>query len=190
MVAFSRGSFIYITKSAQLCCIQSPARPTRPSACLPVNTIHMIIISIHNATRERERERIPSNSIPAETSITCTQVATSAQLWELPRCATAFRSNCTRASLHSRPHRTTHYRAKRQQSRDEPTAFQISPTCARQLIIPWVTANRVPFLQRTRPRHAQPGVHTQDASCILRSGIASPVQLRSVALDTQTCASN
>jgi hypothetical protein len=30
-----------------------------------------------------------------------------------------------------------------------------------QLIIPWVrrsgAANRVPFLQRTRPRHAQPG---------------------------------
>jgi hypothetical protein len=32
--------------------------------------------------------------------------------------------------------------------------------------------------------------HTQDASCILRLGIASPLQLRSVALDTQTCASN
>jgi hypothetical protein len=42
--------------------------------------------------------------------------------------------------------------------------------------------------------HATPsqenGVHTQDASYILSSGIASPVQLRSVALDTQTCASN
>jgi hypothetical protein len=36
-----------------------------------------------------------------------------------------------------------------------------SPTCARQLIIPWLrrsgAVNRVPFLQRTRPRHSHPG---------------------------------
>jgi hypothetical protein len=44
---------------------------------------HMLMLSIHNATRKREGERIPSNQKPTETSIQCSQVATSAQQWEL-----------------------------------------------------------------------------------------------------------
>jgi hypothetical protein len=62
-----------------------------------------------------------------------------------------------------------HYRTRRQQPRDEPTA--------RQLIIPWVTrsgaANRVPFLQRTRPRHAQPGERSPHTRYVLHTEIGN-----------------
>jgi hypothetical protein len=156
------------------------------------------MLPIHNATRKRERERIPSNQKPTETSIQCSQVATSAQQWELPRCAIAFRSYCTRTSLHSRPDPTTTIAQDDNNPGMSLQHSQQSPTCASQLIIPCVTrtgaAEGVPFLQRTRPRHAHPGEqspHTRYCTCCtLRSGIASPLQLRSVILDTQTCESN
>jgi hypothetical protein len=245
MVAFSRGSFIYITKSAQLCCIQSPARPTRPSACLPsapaftdspteeskdvqhmlkdllgaacdqhgtlkksmlqdfdhawfciaVNTIHMIIIPIHNATRERERERESHpTKYPQRPRSPALKLQPAPSYGNSPDVqlrseATALEHRSTLAPIQQPTiaQNDSNPRMSLQHSKS-------SPTCARQFIIPWVTrsgaANRVPFLQRTRPRHAQPGERSPHTRCVLHTEIASTMQLRSVALDTQTCASN
>jgi hypothetical protein len=58
----------------------------------------------------------------------------------------------------------SHNRTRRQQSRDEPTALQIEPNLCASAVTRTGAANRVPFLHRTRPRHAQPGepsLHTR-----------------------------
>jgi hypothetical protein len=93
------------------------------------------------------------------------------------------------------PPSNNHYRAIRQQSRDEPAAFPIEPSLCASAHDSLRNAHwscqqsSVPTTRTTTPCPPR-RTESQDTFFILRSGIASPLHLRSVALDTQTCASN
>jgi hypothetical protein len=144
--------------------------------CIAVNTIHMIIISIHNATRKKERAshrtkypqrpRSPALKLqpaPSYGNSPDVQLLSEATAPE-HRSTLAPIQQPTIAQDDSNPGMSLQH-------------SNSSPACARQLIIPWVTrsgaANRVPFLQRTRPRHAQPGERSPHTRCVLHTEIGN-----------------